>query len=403
MGAAHYSLTHSLPSEDDRQVQVINLSNKTHSRLGIVRRQGIKPVFGEIIPKGKLIPDESVNITKFSLNSRTPYVDVHEHFGVDNDLEKASRIASYILNLPKEVPDQALRDARLKMAVNINSEIELTALVGNDEYTSTVKKQEPEFVDEIYNAEATVKTVKVQKQPATDHQQKVSRIVQDAKAQVAELLHAYREGKPIDFTENDTRTPTQTLNLIALDIHQWITESENTNQPNSDFVHVLTAAETSLCSKLKADRAGTPSPEPLALETAVDTEASLDRIQQQCDAYVARFERTLSDYEAARAVDREAYHQFILHFIKDRLFNSLTRYFQPEQLPEQLHKFLQLVDLEVVPITLGETVADARVHQIQDSRQTDGVPGIIVEIVSPGLRRQTDGVIVQKPVVIRGS
>ena len=403
MGAAHYSLTHSLPSEDDRQFQVINLSNKTHSRLGIVRRQGIKPVFGEIIPKDKLIPDESVNITNFSLNSRNPYVDVHEHFGVDNDLEKASRIASYILNLPKDVPDQALREARLKMAVNINGEIELTALVGNDEYTSTVKKQEPEFVDEIYNAETTVKTVKVQKQPATDHQQKVSRIVQDAKAQVAELLHAYREGEPIDFIQSDTRTPTQVLNLMARDIHQWKTELENTNQPNSDFVHVLTSAEISLCSKLKEDRTDTPSPEPLALETAMDTEAPLDRIQQQCNAYVASFERTLSDYEAARTVNKEASHQFMFHFIKDKLFNSLTRYLQPEQLPEQLHKFLRLVDLEVVPITLGETIADARAHQIQDSRQTDGKPGTIVEIVSPGLRKQTDDAIVQKPVVIRGS
>ena len=402
MGAAHYSLTRALSSEDDRQVQVINLSNKTPSRLGIVRIQGIKPVFGEIIPKGKLIPDESVNITNFSLNSRTPHVDVHEHFGVDNDLEKASRIASYVLNLPKEVPDQALREARLKMAINVNGEIEVTALVGNDEYTSTVKKQEPEFVDEIYNAETIIQTVKVQKQPATDHQQKVSRIVQDAQAQVAELLHAYREGEPIDFIESDTQTPTQMLNLMARDIHQWKTESENTHQPNSDFIHVLTSAETRLRSKLKEDRAGAPSPEPPALETAVDTEAALDRVQQQYNAYVARFERTLSDYEAARAVDRKAYHQFILHFIKDTLFNSLTPYFQPEQLPEQINKFLRLVDLEVVPITLGKTIADARMHEIQGSRQTDQEPGTIVEIVSPGLRRQTDSAIVQKPVVIRG-
>ena len=403
IGAAHYSLTRALPSEDDRQLQVINLSNKTHSRLGIVQRQGLKPVFGEVIPKGKLIPDESVNITNFSINSRTPYVDVHEHFGVDNDIEKASRIASYILNLPKKVPDQALRKARLKMAVNVNGEIEVTALVGNDEYTSTVKKQEPEFVDEIYKAEATVQTVKMQKQPATDHQQKVSQILQDAQGKIAELLHAYREGKPIDFIESDTGTPTEMLNLMARDIHQWKTESENIHQPNSDFIHVLTAAETKLCGKLKEDRAGGPSPEPPALETAVDTEAALDRIQQQCSAYVTQFEKTLSDYETEREIDVEAYAQFIFGFIKDTLFNNLTPYFEPEQLPEQINKFLRLVDLEVMPITLGKTIADARVHQIQGSRQTDQEPRTIIEIVSPGLRRQTDGVIVQKPVVIRGN
>ena len=36
------------------------------------------------------------------------------------------------------------------MAVKTNGEIELTALVGGDEYTFTVKKQKPEFVDNIY-------------------------------------------------------------------------------------------------------------------------------------------------------------------------------------------------------------------------------------------------------------
>ena len=62
MGAAQYSLTLSLSDEKGSGVQ-INLSNKTHSRLGIIRRVGLKPVFGEIIPKGKVIPDESFNIT----------------------------------------------------------------------------------------------------------------------------------------------------------------------------------------------------------------------------------------------------------------------------------------------------------------------------------------------------
>ena len=70
------------------EFKIVNLSNRTLSRLGIARRAGIKPVFGEIIPKGKLIPDESVETIKFRLDSRTPYVDVLEHFGLDNDLKK---------------------------------------------------------------------------------------------------------------------------------------------------------------------------------------------------------------------------------------------------------------------------------------------------------------------------
>ena len=147
-GAAQYGLTRSVSEEVG--VYVVELANKTLSRLGIARTRLGKPVFGEIIPKGKLIPEESFNITNFRLQDRTPFVEIYEHFGADDDIQNASPIAGYILKLPKNVSDQALRETRLKMAVKTNGEIELTALVGGDEYTFTVKKQKPEFVDNIY-------------------------------------------------------------------------------------------------------------------------------------------------------------------------------------------------------------------------------------------------------------
>lgn len=149
MGAAQYGLTRSLPVEE-AGIQVVHLANKTLSRLGITRQKLGKPVFGEIIPKGKLIPRESINTTDCRFQSRTPFIEVHEHFGADEDIQKASLIAGYALNLPRNVSDEALREARLKMAVKSNHEIELTALVGDDEYIFTIKKEIPEFVDNIY-------------------------------------------------------------------------------------------------------------------------------------------------------------------------------------------------------------------------------------------------------------
>ena len=149
MGAAQYGLTRSLPAEEGG-LQVVQLANKTLSRFGITRQKLGKPVFGEIIPKGKLIPEESVSTTNCRFQSRTPFIEVHEHFGADDDIQKTSLIAGYTLNLPRNVSDQALREARLNMAVKPNGEIELTALVGGDEYKFTVKKQRPEFVDNIY-------------------------------------------------------------------------------------------------------------------------------------------------------------------------------------------------------------------------------------------------------------
>ena len=149
MGAAQYGLTRSLPAQEGG-IQVVQLANKTLSRFGITRQKLGKPVFGEIIPKGKLIPEESVSTTDCRFQSRTPFIEVHEHFEADDDIQKASLIAGYTLNLPRNVSDQALREARLKMAVKTNGEIELAALVGGDEYKFTVKKQRPEFVDNIY-------------------------------------------------------------------------------------------------------------------------------------------------------------------------------------------------------------------------------------------------------------
>ena len=240
------------------------------------------------------------------------------------------------------------------------------------------------------------------KEDITFSQREAARVVKDTQKRVEKLAEDYREGGPIAFTAPENLSVVQKLNVIASDIHQWRTALEISSQPDANFAQVLESAEASLKDKLKEDRGSPPTSTSLDLETDISTEAALDRVRQKCSAYVTQFEKTLSDYEAARAVNREAYDQFIFDFIKDRLFNSLTHYLQPEQLPEQINKFLRLVDLEVVPITLGETIADARRHEIQGSRQTDQEPGTIVEIVSPGLRRQTDSAIVQKPVVIRG-
>ena len=80
----------------------------------------------------------------------------------------------------------------------------------------------------------------------------------------------------------------------------------------------------------------------------------------------------------------------------------MARFFSFDKLPKQLDEFLQFVGYEVVPIEIGKTKADARVHEIQGSRQTGGESGTIVEVILPGLQRKGDGEILQKPVVIRG-
>ena len=145
IGAAQYGLTKSLPGVKFQ----IKLVDKTHSRLGIVRQSVINTIFEEIIPSGKLIPKESSGTTDFPLSSKMVTIAVHEHFGKDNDLENTSQIGSYTLMLPDAVSEQALGEARLKMSVNENSDIQVIVIVDGKEYKSTVKKIKPAFVSEI--------------------------------------------------------------------------------------------------------------------------------------------------------------------------------------------------------------------------------------------------------------
>ena len=146
IGAAQYGLYQTMPGEG--RISPVNME-RTRARLGIVKLSWGKRVFDEIIPQGKLIPDESVETTDFPLPTGTTFVDVREHFGTANDLGETSQVASYTLELPEDVSRAALRKARLKMAVKASGEIELIALVDGQAYKSTVQHVSPAFVDEI--------------------------------------------------------------------------------------------------------------------------------------------------------------------------------------------------------------------------------------------------------------
>ena len=142
-GAAQYGMTHSSPSEVWFEIRNFR---KTHSSIGIMQYDGRKQVFKEIIPKGRLIPDESLGRTNIPLRTGETYIDVRERFGTG---DKFSPIDDYILTLPENIPRKALRNACMKMAVKKNGEIKMVALVDGREYESIVKKKEPEFVSEI--------------------------------------------------------------------------------------------------------------------------------------------------------------------------------------------------------------------------------------------------------------
>ena len=222
-------------------------------------------------------------------------------------------------------------------------------------------------------------------------------------------IGAYLQGREaIDFVDVENPTPSQNtlmiLNLVAGTIRKWKNELEQCDGTNHNLINTLTYGEQAIKERLREIRGdSTPVPNQLELETDINTDTGLNEIRNKCNLHVARFEGRLFGYEERCEIDDlEQYNQFIPQFIKDRLFNGVSRFLSVEQLPEHLDQCLQLVGYEVVPIEIGKTQADVRLHNIQASRQTGVVPGTIVEVISPGLRRKVDGEIVQKPVVIRG-
>ena len=231
--------------------------------------------------------------------------------------------------------------------------------------------------------------------------QKQKIIVQEAQEQVSELARAYREGGAIDFIKIESPTPSQQVHLIARLLHQWKIELERSGE--ADLLQSLTYPEEILKDRLKTIRGeSTPAPQSLDLDTHISTDTELHDIRNQCLVYIAQFEGILWGYELGHKVDEASHAQFIPQFIKDQLFNNVARSIRFDQPPGQLDKFLQLVDYEIVSIEVGKTIVNAREHDIQDSQQTGVKHGTVAEVVLPGLRRKTDGTIVQKPVVIRG-
>ena len=238
-------------------------------------------------------------------------------------------------------------------------------------------------------------------------QTKAEAVVWKTREQVAAKARAYREGQPIELRELETPTPSQKvlvfLNLLARDIGKWKTEVGQSGKANSELVDVLTYRKADIIAQLKAIRGESPpAPPPLSVEIERITDAELEHLRRDCAIYEARFEGMLIGYELGREVDIAEYDDFLPRFIADKLFNGVARCMPFEELSQRMNKFLHLIGYEIVPIEVGYTKADSRVHEIQNSRQTGDEPGTIVEVVLPGLQRRADSTIVQKPIVIRG-
>ena len=254
----------------------------------------------------------------------------------------------------------------------------------------------------VANLESEIET-NITSDSSVVYQVDVESTVLETQERVEELARAYRDGEPIDLDYIETPIPSHhvvlNINWIARTIREWITELEQPTVVNQGLIQTLKHAEQTIKNKLKTIREESmPALKPFNLET--DTE--LGDIRDQSITYPAHLEGALIGYELGRKIDEAGLDQFIPQFIKNQLFNNVARHIPHDQLPEQLVRFLQLADYEVIPIEVGITEVNSHVHEIQDSKQAGVKRGTVAEVVSPGLMQKTDRIIVQKPVVIRG-
>ena len=115
------------------------------------------------------------------------------------------------------------------------------------------------------------------------------------------------------------------------------------------------------------------------MPTDVSTDTEVTRIRNECADYLDKYKIMLRKSELEREVDPLVCEQFV----RNQLFNNLTRFMQSDSLSEKLDKFLQLADLEIVPNEIGITQVDSRVHDIQGSEQTGVRRGTVAEIIIP--------------------
>ena len=77
---------------------------------------------------------------------------------------------------------------------------------------------------------------------------------------------------------------------------------------------------------------------------------------------------------------------------------QMSRCFYEDYLPN----ILRMMSLELVPIEIGQTEADSRIHDIQGSQRGTYKRGVVADIIQHGVRRISDKQIIRKPIVMRG-
>ena len=242
----------------------------------------------------------------------------------------------------------------------------------------------------------------------TYYQEKGEAIQNEFQDQLAKLERDYNEGYGLNLVDWDPETLCEEetavllLNLMVNEVRDWQKEVGCATPETEQFVQTLDEINTRLRQTLKQTRGiSTPSPT-LFPDLLAANQSDLEKIQSECDAYLQRFKKKLTEQEKKHAAKIEVliFKKFLIEFVRDFLFVEIAKSLQGNKLPERLTWFLDLVDSEVIPIEVGETEVSPNHHKVKGACISEFEPGTIVEVVTPGLQSKDGKRVSHMAVVI---
>lgn len=240
------------------------------------------------------------------------------------------------------------------------------------------------------------------------YQQKGEAVQNAFQDQLAKLERDYNEGYGLDLLDWDMDTLSESeiaillLNLMVSEVTAWRKETGRATPETEQLVQALDEVDTRLRRTLKQTRGvATPAPT-LFPDLLAESERDLEKIQNECDAYLQRFTSKLIEQEKRHAEKIEVliFKKFLTEFIRDFLFVEVVRSTKGSELPERLNWFLDLVDSEVISIEVGETKVSPKYHKVMRARACEFEAGTIVEVVKAGLQSKDGKRVNQMAVVI---
>ena len=310
------------------------------------------------------------------------------------ELPNVASHSEFRISIPTLPPSALTAQRRAQMGATHEST--------SSKFSRKSKKKGNSFLGQL------VRTLKGGKNGKAYYQEKGETIQNEFQDQLSKLERDYNEGYGLNLISWKPETLCEEeiaiflLNLMVNEIIAWQKETGRANRETGGIVETLNEVDTLLRQTLKQTRGvSTPSPT-LFPNLLAENARDLEKIRNECDAYLRRFTSKLIEQEKQHATKIEilSFRKFLTEFIRDFLFAEITKNAQGNALPKRLNWFLELVDSEIMPIDIGQTKVLPTHHKVKDARPSECESGTIVEVITPGLQSKDGKRVNQTAVVI---